>query len=299
MDVMNIGSMLGYNIDAAHPAPSCALITSLLNAGLSYVVSHSGRIMALFPCRRSMLLLHPCLPPPRPPDSTPPTSNSILIESASSRRNRFIPRLPNQLRVRARDMPRIFRNKIKKPLSLRVNSNLTLAIQKLREHHGRDCWVSGELEIVWGLMARTSPPMLLVFELWYGEELVAADFCHPVCGGRGVYVATRFFDRSEGVKTMQLGFLLALVECKYLSQMGCCVWDLGGVDLCPLMLYKNDLTGVPFDRAESLYLFRQVRDNQEGPVAVCIEAGVIRENICVDDLLSDGEFNSSAPTPSP
>lgn len=32
-------------------------------------------------------------------------------------------------------------------------------------------------------MSLQTPPQLLVFELWYGDELVAADFGHPVCHG--------------------------------------------------------------------------------------------------------------------
>jgi hypothetical protein len=36
-------------------------------------------------------------------------------------------------------------------------------------------------------MSRQTPPQLLVFELWYGDELVAADFGHPVCNGMHCY----------------------------------------------------------------------------------------------------------------
>jgi len=32
---------------------------------------------------------------------------------------------------------------------------------------------------------------LEVFELWYGDELVAADFAHSIHGGKIYYVATR------------------------------------------------------------------------------------------------------------
>jgi hypothetical protein len=36
-------------------------------------------------------------------------------------------------------------------------------------------------------MFRQTPPQLLVFELWYGDELVAADFGHPVYHGMLYY----------------------------------------------------------------------------------------------------------------
>jgi len=51
--------------------------------------------------------------------------------------------LPSATSKRLKDMPRIFRNKIKKPLSFRINScSLSLAVQKLRGHHGNgECWV--------------------------------------------------------------------------------------------------------------------------------------------------------------
>lgn len=124
--------------------------------------------------------------------------------------------LPKPLLKRLKDMPRIFRNKVKRPLSFRINSNLALAVQKLRQHHGGDdssgdrdssssssttdetntssgdCWVGPKLEAVWNLMTLTSPPSLVVFELWYGDEMIAADFGHPTNGGKTFYIATRF-----------------------------------------------------------------------------------------------------------
>ena len=45
-------------------------------------------------------------------------------------------------------MKRIFRNKIKKKLSFRVNFDVRGAISLLREHHGIECWVGQELEQV-------------------------------------------------------------------------------------------------------------------------------------------------------
>ena len=66
-----------------------------------------------------------------------------------------------------------------------------------------------------------------------------------------MYVATRCFSRDNPThKLLQPGFLLALVECEYLKRHGCLLWDLGGVDRCPIMQYKLELTG-----AEITYFF--------------------------------------------
>lgn len=143
---------------------------------------------------------------------------------------------------------------------------------------------------VWRLMATTAPPQLMIFELYYGDTLVAADFAHPICGGRTVYVATRFSARGHSkttveergkleyknqteeeeemakemkeeeddaaIRTMQPGFILALLECRWLQQRGCALWDLGGYNLSPLMQYKLDLAGQPQPRPHGLYEFR-------------------------------------------
>ena len=71
-----------------------------------------------------------------------------------------------------------------RPLQLRLNSNLPQAVALLRQHHGSDCWVDSTLEAVWSHMAASSPPTLFVFELWYGDEMIAADFAHPTANGR-------------------------------------------------------------------------------------------------------------------
>jgi hypothetical protein len=124
-------------------------------------------------------------------------------------------------------------------------------------------------------MAATSPPQLMVFELYYGNSLVAADFAHPVRGGKSVYVATRFSARGHSktssaavsnsddpndelsIRTMQPGFILALLECQWLQDRGCRMWDLGGYNLSPLMQYKLDLAGTPQTRPYALYEFRR------------------------------------------
>jgi hypothetical protein len=55
-----------------------------------------------------------------------------------------------------------------------------MAIDKLRAHHKDDCWVGAQLAEVWKMMTRTTPPQLMVFELWLGQEMIAADFTHPI-----------------------------------------------------------------------------------------------------------------------
>jgi hypothetical protein len=277
-DALNVDSLMGYYIGrAADRTTTCAMLTSMLNSGLTYVLSHGSKLMGLFPCTRSLLILSSVLSDASAitqEDGTKAFINPLLL-----------PVIPPALTKRLKDMPRIFRNKIHKPLSLRVNTDLTTALAKLRQHHGSDCWVDDDLENVWRLMASTSPPMLMVFELWYGDDMIAADFAHPVCGGKSLYVATRFFDNDAAFKTLQPGFLLALTECAFLRRRGCYMWDLGGVNLCPLMRYKNDLTGKPYARSDALYVFRKVRDL---PVPVGMteipSSGILDENITIESL---------------
>lgn len=203
--------------------------------------------------------------------------------------------MPVQLRRRAKDMQRVFRNNVKKPLSLRLNSDFNLAIQKLRDHHGSDCWVGPALQSVWRCMAATSPPQLLIFELWYGDDMIAADYAHPTNGGSSVYVATRFFDRSVAVRNLIPGFLLALVETKFLQRQGCHIWDLGTANLCPLMRYKLDLTGEPYDRPQAFYelasaanaLAAQKAAGANANLMDGLRASVLVNNITIHDLLSD------------
>jgi hypothetical protein len=121
---------------------------------------------------------------------------------------------------RLRELSRVLRAAKKQSLaalSLRLNTDIDLAIAKLRAHHKDDCWVGPELAEVWRMMTKTSPPQLMVFELWLGEEMIAADFTHPIWTsfGRSVCVVARpprashslnFCDFSD---TSQLGFLTA------------------------------------------------------------------------------------------
>ena len=139
-------------------------------------------------------------------------------------------------------------------------------------------------------MAATSPPQLMVFELYYGDTLVAADFAHPSCGGTGVYVATRFSARghsttssglesatlseedAHAIRTMQPGFILALIECRWLQERGCQLWDLGGYNLSPLMQYKLDLAGPPQQRPHALHEFRSCVKKRNGTTHLWMES---------------------------
>lgn len=64
--------------------------------------------------------------------------------------------LPASLAKRRKDMPRIFRNKVKpdKRLQLRLTSDISLAVAHLRHHHGDDCWVGPELEAIWRYVSK-------------------------------------------------------------------------------------------------------------------------------------------------
>ena len=98
---------------------------------------------------------------------------------------------------RLRELSRVLRAAAKQgqpAISLRLNTDIDQAVAKLRVHHKDDCWVGPGLAEVWKVMARTSPPQLMVFELWLGEEMIAADFTHPVwtAFGRSVCVFTQY-----------------------------------------------------------------------------------------------------------
>ena len=161
-------------------------------------------------------------------------------------------------------------------------------------------------------MFNSTHPQLLIFELWFNDVLIAADFTHPCCHGLSVYVATRFYDRETvSLKHLQPGFLLALAETKQLRDYGVHLWDLGGVNTCPLMMYKYDLTGIPLSRPQFLSIFKNIRNQYQSnknieETAVNVTDGLLVSNteprgkslfnltnnmvlvdrICVDDLLN-------------
>jgi hypothetical protein len=247
-------------------ATAAALISQLLNCGFCYVTSEAGKLMALLSNERSMLVLRPDTIDPQVLRVALGVGDKALEKTVAVTHKGFKLDLPLAVHKRAKDMARIFRNKVKKRLQLRLNSDFDQALRKLRAHHGAECWIGAPLEAVWRLMLQTSPPQLLIFELWYGDELVAADFAHPVGGGGSVYVATRFFDRSsDEVKFLQAGFVLSLSATAILLQAGCSVWDLGGISLNPLMQYKRDLAGVPFDRPTAHGVLTSINNSPANP----------------------------------
>ena len=259
----HLGNMLGYSLNEANMVTSAAYISQALQCGFTYVTTTSGKLVLDLPHTRSMLVLNP--------------RDGNL-------------NLPASLLKRIKELPRIFRNKVKKNLSLKLNSNFELALSKLRHHHGIECWIGTQLESVWKLMQKSTPPQLLIFELWYGDDMIAADFSHPTRNGKHLYVATRFFDRSRpDVKDLSAGFILALSECQYLREKGCKVWDLGGFNLNPLMSYKLSLTGLPYDRIGVLSVFQDTLENNRQVIEMEIDKkwtiGTIFENITLDNLL--------------
>lgn len=266
-DVMQVGSLFGYKIEPHNMSDSCAILTRMLDCGLGYVASKTDKLMGLLPLNRSMILLTPTIAAAE--QGIPETLNGI----------------PKTLLKRSKDMHRIFRNKVKQPLALRLNSDLDTAIALLKAHHGEDCWIGPQLEKAWRLMTRTTPPMLMVFELWYGDSMIAADFCHPVNGGLSVYVATRFFIRNSDIRHIQPGFLLALAECQYLRASGCQVWDLGGVNLCPLMRYKYDLAGAPIERPQAQFILSSAWAQSTPDGMSTMRNGSLIEDLGVTDLL--------------
>ena len=106
-----------------------------------------------------------------------------------------------------------------------------------------------------------------------------------------MYIATRFFERRVDCSPLMPGFLLALLECRYLQQIGCCQWDLGTANLCPLMRYKLDLTGPPISRPIALFRFREAKrvfDDRRIVGAVAVTAatvGTIIDSVSLSDLL--------------
>ena len=255
-DVIQVGSMLGTKLDSTNPAEGAALISCLLNSGFAYVVGE-GKVLALLNYRRSVLELS---------DSTfIGDFDCFSLDSSSSSAVAFkaAGKLPIPLAKRILQLPRIFRTKLTDPnkkLQLRLTTNLSLSLEKLRAHHGSDCWVGPELEAVWRLMSQTSPPQLYCFELWWGDDLIAGDFAHLTANGRSVYVATRFFSRDNPQhKQIMPGFVLALAACKILQECGVFLWDLGGIDGCPLMQYKLSLAGEPLERPVALEKFRRAK----------------------------------------
>lgn len=316
-------------------------IQRCLEFGLTYVTSEGGALVFPFPMRRVMVLLKPLS-----------LSQHILNNSFKYSDNNFSPldsieiiqdpfSYPSNLMKKLKDMPRVFRNKLKclnkknevdlsfnsekkYYLSFKINTNFSLALKKLRNHHGDDCWIGKDLELIWNDMYNSKPAELLIFELWIyevgintgGEDdkggwLVAADFGHPVLNGKSVYIATRFspsaMQNKEGdniecdnftldpmfLRTLQCGFILSLVVSQYLKQNGCYIYDLGGTSEAPLMRYKKDVGGNYYDRHRSHFIFNLLRNYQDYSKEGCctnqsslLKSGDIISVIKLNDLLN-------------
>ena len=119
----------------------------------------------------------------------------------------------------------------------------------------------------------------VVFELWKGDVLIAADFAHPV--GTHCYVATRC--HHPEYKGLGSGFILALVTMKLLQASGFRVYDFGGFDSSPGMGYKQEIA-VLYDRVSFLASFgAQIENNTTCTVGI-LNQGVLIPTITPDDL---------------
>ena len=279
MDAMNLGNVLGTKISTSDPQTGSYYIQQLLYSGFAYVIGNDGKLLPLLNMNRSVLYI----------------GNGIFpwmkMKPGNNKKDTNISVPPvHPLIKRMKETSRILRNKM--PLNsyfrLTVNTSIPLAISKLREHHGDDCWIGDECASVWTYMATLDPPQFLVFEQWFNDIMVAADFGHPTANGRSIYIATRFFDRDPPYRLMAPGFILALAECCLLKKYGCYLWDLGGFDSCPLMQYKKSLTGNPLSRPVALQEFRRARDDMSSlpPSRLCeLTAGVLIDRLSIEDMM--------------
>eukprot|EP00931_Biecheleriopsis_adriatica_P052036 TRINITY_DN30232_c0_g1_i1.p1 TRINITY_DN30232_c0_g1~~TRINITY_DN30232_c0_g1_i1.p1 ORF type:complete len:882 (+),score=223.00 TRINITY_DN30232_c0_g1_i1:72-2648(+) len=237
---VNVGSLMSpFEMHAREPwvHSVVAALMSVLSLGLGYVSqgdkdgSESSKMVALLDRVRASLPLN------------------SFEEFLQDRRRRD----------RLKDVCRVVRAAKKKGqrLVLSVNTDFSLALRSLREHHG-DSWVGPCLESVWAKMQADKG--VFAFELWLHEaekqpRLVAADFGHAHTFGRAYYVATRYFDRE--LRTLQPGFILAYAEAECLRQAGFELWDLGGADHSPMMQYKPQVA-LEMHRSEYLRRLREV-----------------------------------------
>lgn len=314
MDAIFIQSMLGYSIKEVDNSieQTCQILKQILDNGLTYVISQpSAKLIILYPLHRSMIFLQNRYDICTSMDIVSHTTSTLLESSMKpeiiydSNYTTFHKShqsyIPLTLQKRIKDFPRIFRNKIQKKLSFRINTNFDYSLHVLREHHGNNCWINSDLEIIWRYLLIQK--QFYIFELWYDDTiLLAADYCHLSNNNRSIYVATRYHNNSSNeYKTFQSGYLLSSISCQYLQQKGYLLWDLGGIDMCPLMKYKYDLCGESYHRAESFYLLKKLQQYtpsstdmstgmsssstipyQGGEV---IDEGVIIENITLEDTL--------------
>lgn len=245
--VVMFGGMMTLQMgkDAVYEA---SVIQSALNSGIAYVSSDGG-LIGLMSSKSASLDL-----------SKPICSKAIW--------------------KRVKDAKRIIRNVLKgRNVSLRINTDFDLVIEKLKAHHDTS-WVDDKLLTVWKHMWDHN--QLIVFELWLDDTLIAADIGHPVAGGASFYVATRFFDAEY--RKFQPGFLLAFSEVFALKNIfGVGMWDLGGYDGNPQMAYKALVSDI-LDRPQALHRFKTSR-SKHNTTAKFIP-GILIESMTQDHLIS-------------
>ena len=214
LDSIRIGDTIrGHVINDVDVGKTGHLLTQMLRSGLTYVFSGSTLVGSLAMYRAYVDLRK---------------------------------ELPKQLLKRRADVRRVLRKHSRESnmqLSFRINSAFDTVVSCLREHHGLECWVNDAVERCWKVMYDAGK--LWTLELWHGDELIAADIAHPIEEDGciySVYIATRVAKRTYG--KLQPGFILALASLDFLRKLKVSFWDLGGVDLNPLMGYKYDLTTV-------------------------------------------------------
>jgi hypothetical protein len=100
--------------------------------------------------------------------------------------------------------------------------------------------------------------------------------------GGSVYVATRYMNKEFG--HLSPGFMLALVETKFLKDHGIVVWDLGQTDKNPMMKYKQVVTQV-IDRRKFMEKFRKL-DMNKTEFNLPKEAGVVIEEVKEEHFLT-------------
>ena len=250
-DLVMVGSLMQHRMGTTTPLENASLIDGLCNAGLGYCGSEGSILVGLHGHHRACLFL----------DQREIHHAQMLKREKECKR---------QLRKLKREKPGI-------KISFRVNSNLSESVKKSREHHVESNWVTDHMEEAWRALLGKS---FFVFELWEDETLVAADFAHILQGG-SVYVATRYMNRDFG--HLSPGFMLALVEAKFLKDKGIVIWDLGQTDKNPMMKYKQIVTQVT-SRKKFMKKFRALdKSKTEFDIP---KQGIIIEDIREEHLLS-------------
>ena len=129
----------------------------------------------------------------------------------------------------------------------------------------------------------------VVFELWKGDEIIAADFMHLDTRTRHCYVATRCYHAK--FKALGAGFLLGLISLKLLQSNGFDIYDLGGFDSSPMMSYKKELTHIQ-DRCTFLASFSRHTQLASERDASCpdhakgFEDGLLISNVTTEHLFT-------------